>query len=221
MAFIRKHWIRHRPFLYHFAPLENIERIIQLGAMHSAEAIVRKAHAYDPTQVPDADVFLSTPRGRNIILRTGPLPEDAFVLNDQRPMMNGRNFGNRLQCSREVYVRFLNRFVFFWPGKEEGPHTRNKHGQSFRKRYSDFAELRLASSDLWTENLIPTFCGFNSGAPTSRDGISRGPHLFVPPTDIELLTEGVVEVVFENQVTLPATARWRKDASSEWQRIAA
>jgi hypothetical protein len=136
-------------------------------------------------------------------------------------MVNDRNFGNRLQCPKEEYVRLLNTLVFFWPGKAEGPFTKKGHGQSFLRRYSNFAELRIVSSDLWTEKLIPTFCAYNSGAPTPRDGISRGPHLFVPPTDVELLTEDVVEVVFENQVLLPLTTWWREDASRDWQRLPA
>jgi hypothetical protein len=218
MAFTNNHWIRHRPFLYHFAPAANIERIIKRREMLSAEVIVRKAYAYDPTQVLDPTAFLRTPRKMPIALRVGPLAEDLCELNDQLPMLHESSFA-KLDGTREDFIELLNAFVFYWPGGHDGPVTKGDHGQSFRKRYKHFAELRIPVANVWTDRAFPKFCRFNSGAPQARDRVKRGPSIFVGATDTELETRKVVEVVFPNQVALPPSTQWRDNGFSDWRKI--
>jgi hypothetical protein len=147
MAFTRSHLIRHRPFLYHFAPAENIERIFKHCEMLSAAVIVWKAYAYDPTQVPDPAAFLRTPHERPVALRAGPLAEDLFELNDQLPMLHESSF-TELDGTRDQFIELLNGFVFYSPGRHDGPVTKNDLGQSFRKKYTHFAELRIPMTDV-------------------------------------------------------------------------
>ncbi len=218
MALTRSHWIRHRPFLYHYAPLANIERIIKRREMLSAEVIVRRAHAYAPSQVSDPDAFLRTPRVEPVPLRIGSLEEDVFVLNDQWPMVHKSSFAE-WDGSREDFVSLLNCFVFYWPGNQNGPITKGDHGQSFRRRYEYFAELRIPIDDVWTDGFHPKFCRYNSGAPQKRDRVKRGPSIFVEASDDEVFTRKVVETVFLTQVALPRTTQWRADALSDWRTI--
>lgn len=218
MAFTRNHWVRHRPFLYHYAPLENVKRIIKRGEMLSAAIIVRKAYAYDPTQIPDPSAFLRTPRERSIVLRVGPLVEDLFELNDQLPMLHESSFAE-LDGTRDDFIELLNGFVFYWPGRQEGPVTKGDHGQSFRERYKHFAELRIPVAEVWTDRFFPKFCRYNSGAPQARDRVKRGASIFVDASDAELVTRKVVEAVFPEQVALPPSTQWRDDVFSDWRTI--
>lgn len=218
MAFTRNHWIRHRPFLYHFAPADNIERIIARREMLSAEVIVRKAYSYDPTQIPDPDAFLRSPREEPVALRVGPLVEDLFELNDQLPMLHESSFAE-LDGTRDDFIELLNSFVFYWPGTYDGPVTKGDHGQSFRTRYKHFAELRIPVADVWTDRSRPKFCSYNSGAPQARDRVKRGPSIFVEASDTELATRKVVEAVFSKQVALPPSTQWRDNAFSDWRTI--
>jgi hypothetical protein len=218
VVFTRAHWIRHRPFLYHYAPLANIERIIKRREMLSAEVIVRKAHAYDPSQVLSPETFLRMPRDRSIVLRIGPLEEDVFVLNDQLPMVHRSSFAE-LDGTHGDFVALLNRFIFYWPGNQDGPITKGDHGQSFRRRYKHFAELRIPIDDVWTDGFHPKFCRYNSGAPQKRDRVKRGPSIFVDASDDKVVTRKVVETIFLKQVALPRSTQWRADALSDWQTI--
>lgn len=218
MAFTRSHWIRHRPFLYHYAPLANIERIVKRREMLSSEVIVWKAFAYDPTQVPDPAAFLRTPRAKPAALRIGPLAEDLFELNDQLPMLHESSFA-QLDGTRDDFIELLNGFVFYWPGNQDGPITKGDHGQSFRARYERFAELRIPIADVWMDRSLPQFCRYNSGAPQARDRIIRGPSIFVDASDTELATRKVVEAVFLKRVALPPSTQWRGDTFSDWRTI--
>lgn len=216
MAFTRSHWIRHRPFVYHFATLENIERIVKRGEMLSAEAIVKRAHAYDPTQVPDPGAFLRAPRVGPIALTIGPELEDVFVLNDQLPMRHETSFAT-LVGTRNDFIALLNSFVFCWPGNEDGPVTKGNHGQNFLGRYPAFAELRIPIEDAWTDDLPPVFCRYNSGGPQPRDGVVRGPGIFVSAQEPSLALKKVVEIAFKQRVAIPDSAEWRRDAQSDWR----
>jgi hypothetical protein len=62
MSFTRAHFIRHKPWLYHFTHLDNVDVLRRETAMLSAAAWVARANAFEPGQVPNPHAFLSEPR---------------------------------------------------------------------------------------------------------------------------------------------------------------
>ena len=207
-------WLRLRPYLYHFAPLENIRQIMDRGEMLSARRIVEMAVTYQPDQVDDPDTLLATPRRSKVSLRVGPRESDVFTLNDQRPMTLGNCFAN-LDCSPEEFVRTLNSYVFFWPGDTDGPRTKGKHGASFVSRYHHFAALRFRFTDIEHGAVTLKFCGCNSGAPQERHRIRRSPAIFRPFAEPKLVGQAV-EVVAEGSLQLPDVLEYRSAAQPDW-----
>lgn len=207
-------WLRLRPFLYHFAPLDNIRQVIARGEMYSAQQIVEKAIEYDASQIDDADTFLSTPRPSPVSLRIGPGEQDVFALNNQEPMTRGNCFDN-LECSPAEFVRKLNTLVFFWPGDAAAPRTKGKHAASFVARYHHFAALRIRFADVHNLTTTLRFCGCNSGAPQKRDGIRRSPAIF-RSFDEPAIVGQAVEVVAEGILQLSDALEYRANSRSPW-----
>lgn len=61
MPFTRSHFLRHRPYLYHYMLPGNRARLCTDRAMHSAASWVARANAFQP-QIPDVAAFLVDPR---------------------------------------------------------------------------------------------------------------------------------------------------------------
>lgn len=207
-------WHRLRPYLYHFAPLRNIREVIRRREMLSATRIVQLALSYDPTQLAEPEVFLSTPRNSSFPLRIGREEADLFVLNDQLPMTRGNCFAN-LDCTPQEFVATLNNLVFFWPGNAEGPRTKGRHASSFRSRYPQFAAIRFRFADVHNRIATLKFCGCNSGAPQQRDRIRRSPAIF-RSFDEPAIVGQAVEVVAEGNLRLPETVEYREHSQSPW-----
>jgi len=207
-------WLRLRPFLYHFAPRENIRQVIERREMYSAQKIVEMAIEHDPDQIVDAVSFLSTPRSSAVSLRIGKRECDRFFLNNQEPMTRGKCFAN-LECSPEEFVRTLNALIFFWPGDAEGPRTKGQHASSFAARYAHFAILRFRFADVHNRSGALRFCGCNSGAPQKRDRIRRSTAIF-RSFDEPAIVGQAVEVVAEGSLCLPETIEYRENSQSPW-----
>ena len=215
MAFSRDHFIRHRPYLYHFTSLANAKLLRCQREMLSAAAWVIEANQYKP-QVDDANAFLAKARLDPVVLLVGP--ERIVTLNDQRPLRSSKSFAGLLG-TYEDFIRCLKGLVFFWPGNEGGPSPKGSLAESFARRYANFACLRIPTADVWKkqEDPVVRFCTFNSGAPQLRDRLERGSHIFKPHSHQDLRASKVAEVVFTQRLDLPASTQYRQPTVVDWQ----
>src|SRR5262249_14675435 len=142
-------------------------------------------------------------------------PRLTVTLNDQRPLRS-EEFFFAIQGTHADFIRHLNGLIFFWPGDDCGATPKGDLAETFEARYHAYARLRVPTADVWGPDTPIRFCRYNSGAPQRRDRITRGPHIFVPCTDPDLMTADVAEVVFPVRVALPARAQWRSPGQTHW-----
>ena len=215
MAFTRKHFILHRPYLYHFTNAGNAELLRRCREMLCTAAWVLAANQFRP-QVEDVDAFLGTARLGPIVLSVRP--DCVVTLNDQLPLRNREGFAAR-RGTYEDFLRCLNGLIFFWPGDEGGPTPKGSLAETFARRYAAFGCLRVPSAGVWAEgeHAAVQFCTCNSGAPQVRDRIERGPHIFVACDDAALRLPKVAEVVFPQRLALPENTQWRGPGERGWR----
>ena len=216
MAFSRTHFIRHRPWLYHYTNPSNLESLVRRREMLSARVWVLEANQFRQ-QVPDVDAFLGTARGEQFPLEIG---ENSIVmLNDQIPLRNREKFAS-LRGTYEDYIRCLNNKIFFWAGDANRPITKRGLAHTFAERYAHYGCLRIPTEDVWSETESPLrFCTCNSGAPQARDRIERGPHIFKAHDDDCIRLKKVSETVVENRLVLPPTVEWQYPLHSQWRAL--
>jgi hypothetical protein len=119
-------------------------------------------------------------------------------------------------------VESLNRRVFFWPGTASGPIS---YGIRHFERYQGERPivLRLLMQSLLASNPAsqPLYCRYNSGSPRCSYGTksSRGANTFVPAGDFAGTPSTVVEVTFQEPITLPADAEYAGRPSGPWRSL--
>lgn len=207
MSFRLEKYAEVRPVLYHLTARQNIEHILALGRLLSAEVLSRTA---------DQEVDLRTPRDH-----TTPVSADSYVafIGDQVPLHAG-NIEFEGGWVLEDLVEDLNRRVFFWSGWERGP---IRHGANHFERYRAErpAVLRVRFDSLREHNpgTTPLFCRFNSGAPRRYQGrpSPRGPRTFLPACDCPYTPGSVVEVTFLENVKLPPDSEVSGRPNGGWQ----
>lgn len=96
------------PLVYHLTARANLARIRGTGQLGSAAALLQRAGRLDLLQV----------------RRAGPATievyENTVILRDQAPLHTGHiQFEEGWDLAR--LIEWLNRQVFFWPGREAGP----------------------------------------------------------------------------------------------------
>ena len=214
MAFTRAHFIRFRPWLYHFTTPQNVGLLRRERAMSSAASWVERANAFQPGQIPDPHAFLGTARTHCHPLVVGA--GLAVTLNDQRPLRSEQFFFALLGTYPD-FIRHLNSLVFFWPGDDSGATPKGDLAETFETRYHAYGRLRVPTADVWAADTPIRFCRYNSGAPQRRDRITRGQHIFAPHTEPDLMTGGVAEVVFPHHLALPASTQWRPPGETVWR----
>lgn len=215
MAFSREHFLRYRPYLYHYTSEQNVVLLQKTRELRSAAAWVKAANAFR-AQVKDVQAFLGEPRFEPINLEVAKALR--VILNDQRPLRSKKSFA-ALRGTHNDYLRCLNDLVFFWPGDESGPTPKGSLAESFARRYAQLGCIRAPTAHLWHEGTPPLFCRCNSGAPQARDRIERGPHIFIPNDDHGLATREVAEVVFRCRIALPETTEWRPPQANTWRTL--
>ncbi|MCI0426410.1 MAG: hypothetical protein L0Z46_00160 [Nitrospiraceae bacterium] len=210
MALNLEQFVRTRPFLYHLTDAQNVRRITTTGILESAAALLNAAGRTELMQVR---------RTQHLLL---PLNGMAVSLRDQRPLYPGPM---ELQGGW-TYGRFIghvNSMVFFWPGTDDGP---NGYGRRHFERYrqENPAILRIATADILDANANrPLFSRYNSGAPRCSNGVHapRGPDTFVTAARFDATPSKVVEVVYQDEVTLPESTVFRRLESDRWQSLRA
>jgi hypothetical protein len=213
MAFSREQFVRLRPYLYHLTNPTNLPMLRRERSLRSAAWWAGAAHRFAP-QLEDPEAFLAAPRLRPVTLRVGR--GRRVTLNDQFPMRSRRSFAS-LRGTYEDYLRCLNALVFWWPGDGERLKSKGSLAETFALRNARAGWLRIPTADAWGEAAPVRFCRYNSGAPQARDGVERGPHIFVTCDEPGLTVGGVAEVVFEHGLALPATAEWRDPGGQKWR----
>jgi len=196
---------RLRPFVYHLTAADNVSLIRQAGRLYSAAKMLRAANR-------DADVR-RVRREQARIQHGGVL----VSLRDQQPL-RAKNCALSGLWSFDDLVEHLNDHVYFWPGNESRPIS---SGLNHFKRYKseDAVVLKIQTSALFLSNpaAVPLFSRFNSGAPRWSGGkpSPRGPDLFMPAASFNGSPAEVIELVFRDEITLPANvailqpAQWR------------
>jgi len=116
----------------------------------------------------------------------------------------------------EMFITLLNGKVFFWPGKEiDHPidyGVRHKESNDWR---TPWVVLRVPSELIIAK---AKFSRCNSGAPRTSNGkkASRGAKTFLTASEFEGSLSKVVEVVFDEEVTLPASTAARHIDYGDW-----
>jgi len=218
MPFSRTQFQRYRPWLYHFTAPENLPLLRRERIMLSAAAWVERANAFQP-QIADPEAFLGAPRLRRHPLQVGPGLQ--VLLNDQVPLRYESSF-HGLRGTYSDYIRYLNGLIFFWPGTAVKPTPRGKLADTFAARDPGKILLRVPTMAVWPEDegegsSSIRFCRYNSGAPQARDGVTRGPHLFVTCAEAPFGVPFVAEVVFPHRLVLPAHTEWKFPGQQHWQ----
>jgi hypothetical protein len=206
MSFAISDYLRLRPYAYHLTDSINVSSL-------ASERQLR----------PVAELLESAGMNQWLRLRRrDPLriavEDQCVVLKDQRPLVMA-NVELAGDWAAGDFVEHLNRHVFFWPGRAEGP---IKNGRRLFDAYegAGSAVLRIPSVALIeaNERVQPLFCAFNSGAPRMNGGrrAPRGPGLFAAASTFPRRASEVVELVFRGAVRLPdrteimtSDGRWR------------
>jgi hypothetical protein len=201
VAFEISEFLHLRPFVYHVTDRANLPRLQTDRGMRPAESWLADAKRRD---------LLGTWRPDSTAL---PLDGGVVVLKDQKPLIEantlltgGWTFGD--------FVTYLNRHVFFWPGRADGPIG---PGSRLLQHYEAEgpAVLRLPTAELLAVNssVAPLFCAFNSGSPRCQHGerVPRGPNLFTSADRFPRRASQVVELTFAAEIRLPASTELRAD----------
>lgn len=200
------------PFAYHLTARANLSRIQRTEQLESASAMIQAANQLNL-------ISLRRQELREIIV-----DGETIILRDQAPLHAGHiDFQDGWTFPQ--LIESLNSRVFLWPGDGNGPIA---HGQRHFERYEDQepAILRISLADLIESNpdRPPLFCHFNSGSPRTVGGRKspRGPRTFLPCDQFERKHRDVIEVTFEEFVTLPLDeTEVRLKPGGAWQPLAA
>ena len=195
-----------RPYLYHLTAASNVERIRRLGWLDCAATLLETGGRTD---------LLRKKRGKGCTVRVG---NDDVHIRDQEPLYKG-NIDLLCGWSFGRLIEHLNSFVFFWPGKGEGP---SDYGERYLRRYAHERPMliRIPTADLFAKNCVasPRFCSYNSGAPRWASGkpSPRGPRTFSYGDQYDGTRSKVVEVVYEAAALLPKTAQISCSPKGPW-----
>jgi hypothetical protein len=193
MAFTLQSFAQLRPYVYHLTARENLEVIQGEGELVSAGELFRLSQRRD---------LLRVRRDSHVNLRVNGQPR---AVRDQSPLHAG-NVSLEGSWSFDDLVEHINRHVFFWPGRAEGPID---YGRRHFERYKheDCVVLVIPTSALFTANAdrVPRFCPYNSGSPRCSGGkrSPRGEGTFVPAEQFSRAASDVVECVFEERARIP------------------
>jgi uncharacterized protein DUF7002 len=195
-----------RPYLYHLTAFSNVNRIQTFRVIFPAAELMEQSGNSE---------FLRTRRIHHVQLT---VDGETVLLRDQAPLYLG-NMALPNGFSFPDFIESLNSRVFFWPGTSSGPIP---HGVRHFNRYAneDPVIIRIPSTSLISENATPPrFCAYNSGSPRCSNGDKspRGPNTFVEAAAFTRLASQVVEVTFENAVTIPSGAEYGFNLGGPWQ----
>lgn len=199
---------RRYPYLFHITPRPNFPRIRRLRLLQPAAALFRSAGRAD---------LASMHREQAVSLS---LSDGIVTTPDQQPLRLA-NIDLEAGWTFPRWIEHLNRHVFFWPGRSEGPISA---GRNYFARYESEGPLimRVPAMDLFAGSILaPRFSRFNSGAPRYSRGVPspRGGSTFRQPADFSLPPSRVVEVTFPGAVPMPKSAEFSASLGGPWRLI--
>lgn len=202
---------RLRPFLYHLTTHENIARIRSTARLESAEQLLIRAERTNSLKARRVGHMLVNVEGHSIrlghqdFLHAGAIAFDAG-------------------WDLEKLIGYINHHVFFWPGSAKGPiDSGRNHFEHFASRRPVLLRVGFYQLLLANPGIEPRFCRFNSGAPRVVNGRKspRGRSTFCGAESFSGLPSDVVEVVFEQRVTLPSATQMGYSYDGPWSSLAA
>jgi Family of unknown function (DUF7002) len=196
-----------RPFLYHLTHRENLPRLQVSMCLESAARLLKSCGQTEQFRNKREDSVLL-----NIDRNSVRLTDQARLYAANIEFEAGWDFHR--------FIAYLNQFVFFWSGNEDGPVA---HGQRHFRRYLQELPvmLRVPFASLVSSNrCAPLFCRYNSGSPRCVGGRKspRGRSTFLEAPACDFARSDVVEVAFKGFVRLPVDIQFRNDRR-EWVRL--
>jgi hypothetical protein len=206
MPFTLGDYSKTRPFLYHPAYADNIERIRSTRRLESTASLLAAAGRQADLRTRRRTTLAITISGQRILLR------------DQAPL-NERNIKFTGGWTLGDLVEYLNRHVFFWPSNASGP---NDYGVRHYQHYATVNPImiRVAFDSLSDHNhgQIPFFSKYNSGSPRYYQGrpSPRGPDTFLSADQCTYPPSKVVEVTLLECVVLPDDTELSNHPDGPW-----
>ena len=206
MSFTLDDYSIKRPFLYHLACQDNIERIRLTRRIVSSASLLIAAGREMDLRAHRSTTLTLTVDGQQVLLR------------DQAPL-EARHIEFADGWTLGDLVEYLNRHVFFWPGKAK---WLKENGKAHFQHYAaeNPAMIRVAVDSLRGRNRGQTFLfsKYNSGAPRPYFGrpSPRGPDTFLPADRCDFSPSRVVEVTFVESVILPDDTALSDHPSGPW-----
>lgn len=189
------------PTLYHVTARANLTCLAITGEIRSAAQLASSARRPNVT---------TGRRHSREPLRT---PDGTITLHDPKPLKVG-NIAFEGGWDEDRLLGELNRRVFLWPGRKDGPiGYATRHFEVYSE--TDVV-LRIPTKDLPMKRA--EFCRYNSGSPRYSRGLPspRGPETFVPTSDWQLVPSRVVEVTFVGSLRLPESTEWADHFGGPW-----
>jgi hypothetical protein len=210
MGFLER-YIDIRPYAFHVSQGANLTRLLRTRRLEPSATLIERS---------DRPELLRQRRKRPETIR---VDGDSVVLQDQAPLVFA-NIKLPPEWNEGDFVEFLNRHVFFWPGRAD---DLINSGRRLLNHYETQAPvlLRVRTKSLLRDNpnAVPLFCPFNSGATLRKQNgqtVRRGPDLFSPEGTFPRTPGKVVELVFRGTIELPRDLEHR-DANGSWRSISA
>ncbi len=200
---------RTRPFLYHLTAPEKVGRIRSMGRLQSTASIRREGTDGSPRR---------TRRACSLQLRVS---DGVVVIRDQAPLYEA-NIEFSGGWTMEKLLEELDRRVFFWPGKEDGPiDYGERHFARYKPEGTRVLRMRFASLLARNPTATPYFSRHNSGSPRYSKGKAspRGPDTFLPAERCAYPPGRVVEVTFLDELLLPEDAELSEHIGGPWSRL--
>lgn len=195
MGFTIEQYAKLRPTLWHLTHLDNLASLRRMPILFPAE------HFLAATPVVSRRDCIVTPDG--VVLRNQALLHENCIA-----FVEGYSFS--------LFIRDLNRRVFFWSGWPDRPSGSGRRAIEHYKKTDVL--IRVPFLDV-SEFHTPYFARCNSGAPRMQHGktVSRGPRTFSVATECDFPAAEVVEVTFPDKVVLPESAEVAVPSATCWQ----
>jgi len=195
-----------RPYLYHLTDQENLAHIRETGRLMCAAILMEHCGRIDLLRMRRPQHVPLEFENRQILIR-----DQAALHRGHLKLADGYPF--------EDFLESLNRRIFFWPGNSAGP---IKPAIRYFERYKDERPviLRIAVQSLLRMNpgTSPRFSAYNSGSPRCANGVRspRGPATFQPGEEFRGGPSRVVEVSFDDSITIPTDTQIGTHPSGPW-----
>lgn len=202
-------YAKTRPYLYHLTHKDNILHLCAMGCILPASMLMLRAGRTD----------LLRARRRNSVAVT--IDGRVIMLRDQKPLHKGSmQLPNGLTF--EQFVEVLNSRIFFWPGAYEGPISYGvRHYGRYKTEGPAILRIRLESLLEANPSCKPLFCRYNSGSPRcfSAQKSPRSHRTFMSSEEFQEPPSAVVEVTFEQELSLPSDVQFGWHPSGPWKKL--